>query len=168
MVRANACEPRETPQSRLLSLRLLASLSRSLALSLSLSLSPLSLSLSLFSRSWLKWQVDRRAPLYGQRGKYTEAFRTQHRNAHLIGLNVDGTPRNLSVPSHVPWTGGVLGARVDLSIRWETGPEGMKSSKGDAIVAWRAWESADENRRRGVPEALLGGHPAFGDPPKTS
>ena len=160
MVRANACEPRETPQSRLLSLRLLASLSlsRSLARSLALSL----------SRSWLKWQVDRRAPLYGQRGKYTEAFRTQHRNAHLIGLNVDGTPRNLSVPSHVPWTGGVLGARVDLSIRWETGPEGMKSSKGDAIVAWRAWESADENRRRGVPEALLGGHPAFGDPPTMS
>ena len=139
---------------RLFSARLLAS--RSL----------LSVVWSLRPHSWLKWQVDPRAPLYGQRGAYTAAFRTQHKHAHLIGTNVDGSPRNLSVPSHVPWTGGVMGARVDLSIRWETGPEGMTSSKGEAIVAWRAWESAEENRRRGVPEKLLGGHPAFGDPPK--
>ena len=113
----------------------------------------------------------------------------------MIGTNVDGSRRNLSVPTHVPWcvrwprtrallrslptsnaptstspssrTGGVMGARVDLSVRWETGPEGMTSSTGDAIVAWRAWESAEENKRRGVPDRLLGGHPAFGDPPKS-
>ena len=121
-----------------------------------------------FGECWLKWQVDPSHPLYGQRGRYSDLFRSRHRMAHMSGNNVDGTPRNLTVPTHVPWTGGVMGARVDLSVKWETGPEGMKSSKGDAIVAWRAWESADENRRRGVPEALLGGHPAFGDPPKTS
>ena len=43
-----------------------------------------------------------------------------------------------------------MGAHVDLSVKWETGPEVMKSSKGDAIVNWRAWESDEENRRRGA------------------
>ena len=36
----------------------------------------------------------------------------------------DGAPRNLSVPTHVPWTGGVLGAAVDLTVKWETGLDG--------------------------------------------
>ena len=58
-----------------------------------------------------------------------------------------------------------MGATVDLSIQWETGPEGMKSNKGDNLVQWRAWESAEENRKRGVPGHLMGDHPALGDPP---
>jgi hypothetical protein len=108
-----------------------------------------------FGECWLKWQVDPKRPLYGQRGRYTDEFRKRHRNAHKGGLNVDGTPRNLSVPTHVPWTGGVMGARVDLSVQWETGPEGMRSSTGASIVSWRAWESEEQNRKRGaLPDAV--------------
>ena len=66
-----------------------------------------------FGECWLKWQVDASHPLYGQRGRYSDAFRTRHKYAHLTGTNVDGSERNLSVPSHVPWTGGVMGAHVD-------------------------------------------------------
>ena len=33
----------------------------------------------------------------------------------------DGAPRNLSVPTHVPWTSAVLSAAVDLAVKWETG-----------------------------------------------
>ena len=82
----------------------------------------------------------------------------------MVGTNVDGSRRNLSVPSHVPWTGGVMGARVDLSNRWETGPEGMRSSKGDSLVNWRAWESAAENLKRGVPSRLIDGVKYGGNP----
>ena len=95
-----------------------------------------------FGECWLKWQVDASHPLYGQRGRYSDAFRTRHKYAHLTGTNVDGSARNLSVPSHVPWTGGVMGAHVDLSVQWETGPEGMTSSKGDALVNWRCAPAA--------------------------
>lgn len=122
-----------------------------------------------FGECWLKFQVDPRHPLYGQRGRYSEGFRAKHRYAHMSGVNADGTRRNLSVPSHVPWTGGVMGATVDVSVLWETGPDGMSSSKGDALVTWRAWESAEENRARGVPSHLLGDHTApFGDPPTST
>ena len=89
-------------------------------------------------------------PLYGQRGKFSEEFRYKHRNAHKTGYNPDGTRRNLSVPTHVPWTGGVMGRRVDHSLKWETGLDGMKSSGGDSIVQWRAWETREENLKRGV------------------
>lgn len=57
---------------------------------------------------WLKWQADPAHPLYGQRGKFTAEFREKHANAHKRGRNPDGTPRNLSVPTHVPWTGGIM------------------------------------------------------------
>ena len=78
---------------------------------------------------------------------------TLHR--HKTGRMPDGSPRNLSVPTHVPWTGGVMGVVVDLSIQWETGLEGMRSSKGDSEVLWRAWESRDQNLARGVkPESM--------------
>ena len=108
-----------------------------------------------FGECWLKWQADPAHPLYGQRGKFTEEFRYKHRNAHKTGRNPDGTPRNLSVPSHVPWTGGVMGAKVDLSVHWETGLEGMKSSLGESTVLWRAWESREQNLARGVkPESM--------------
>jgi len=50
-----------------------------------------------------------------------------------------------------------MGGKVDLSVRWETGPAGMTSSQGESLVQWRAWESAEENRRRGVPAHLLHG-----------
>lgn len=108
-----------------------------------------------FGECWLKWQAHPLKPLYGQRGMYSSEFRKKHWNAHKTGRNPDGTPRNLSVPTHVPWTGGVMGMRVDLSVKWETGLEGMHSSKGDSSVLWRAWESREQNLARGVaPESI--------------
>jgi len=108
-----------------------------------------------FGECWLKWQVDPKHPLYGQRGKFTAEFRRKHWNAHKTGRNPDGTPRNLTVPTHVPWTGGVMGTVVDRSINWETGLDGMKSSAGESTVLWRAWESREQNLARGVrPESM--------------
>ena len=37
-----------------------------------------------------------------------------------MGRNPDGTPRNLTVPTHVPWTGGIMGVRVDHSVKWQS------------------------------------------------
>ena len=91
---------------------------------------------------WLKWQVDKDSPLYGQRGRYSDEFRARHWSAHLTG------GRNLSVPTHVPWTGGVMGLRVDPSVSWLTGPDGMSSSRGDELVNWRAWEEPGVFERR--------------------
>ena len=34
--------------------------------------------------------------------------------------------RLVPLPSHVPWTGGVMGQRIDLSVKWETGLEGTR------------------------------------------
>ncbi len=110
-----------------------------------------------FGECWLKWQADTRNPLYGQRGKYTDGFRRRYHMAHKTGHNPDGSPRNLSVPTHVPWTGGVMGVRYDASVKWETGVDGMRSSKGETTVQWRAWESREENLRRGVDPKLLEG-----------
>ena len=31
---------------------------------------------------------------------------------------------------------------VDLSVRWTTGPEGMRSTSGEELTNWRAWEPA--------------------------
>ena len=108
-----------------------------------------------FGECWLKHQTDPAHPLYGQRGRFTEEFRKKHANAHKTGKMPDGSPRNLSVPTHVPWTGGVMGVTVDLSVKWETGLDGMRSSRGDADVLWRAWESREQNLARGVkPEYL--------------
>ena len=90
-----------------------------------------------FGECWLKWQADPAHPLYGQRGAYSAEFRTKHWRAHLTGKSPDGTRRNLSVPTHVPWTGGIMGARVDRSVTWETGLEGMRSSAGKAVVMRR-------------------------------
>lgn len=108
-----------------------------------------------YGECWLKHQTDPTRPLYGQRGKFTEEFRRQHADAHKTGKMPDGTPRNLSVPTHVPWTGGIMGAVVDLGVRWETGLDGMHSSTGASEVQWRAWESREENLARGVkPESM--------------
>ena len=50
-----------------------------------------------------------------------------------------------------------MGVKVDLGIKWETGLEGMRSSKGESTVLWRAWESREQNLARGVkPEAMAG------------
>ena len=86
-----------------------------------------------FGECWLKWQADPTHPLYGQRGRFTADFRKKHANAHKTGKNPDGTPRNLSVPTHVPWTGGIMGTTVDRSVQWETGLDGMRSSNGDSV-----------------------------------
>jgi len=108
-----------------------------------------------FGECWLKHQTDPKHPLYGQRGKFTDEFRRKHANAHKTGRMPNGQPRNLSVPTHVPWTGGVMGVVVDLSVQWETGLDGMRSSKGESEVLWRAWESREQNLRRGVkPESM--------------
>ena len=51
-------------------------------------------------------------------------------------------------PTHVPWTGGVMGGTWDSTVRWVTGPEGMTSSKGDELTNWRAWEAAGTYEKR--------------------
>ena len=79
-----------------------------------------------FGECWLKWQKDPASPLFGQRGAYSEEYRSKHEH-------VRGGP-----PSHVPWTGGVIGKVVDHSVRWTTGVEGMASSKGEELTNWRA------------------------------
>ena len=54
------------------------------------------------------------------------------------------------------WTGGVMGVKVDHSVKWETGLEGMKSNKGQSTVLWRAWESWEQNLARGVDPKSMG------------
>ena len=108
-----------------------------------------------FGECWLKWQHDTKHPLYGQRGKFSDEFRKKHWSAHMTGLNPDGTRRNLTVPTHVPWTGGVMGTTYDPTIKWTTGLDGMSSNKGEQTVLWRAWETREENLARGVtPESM--------------
>lgn len=89
-----------------------------------------------FGECWLKYQADVTNPLYGQRGLYSEEYRRKHRSV-----------RN-GPPSHVPWTGGVIGGAVDRTLRWTTGPEGMVSSRGDELTNWRAWEPAGSYEKR--------------------
>ena len=125
----------------------------------------------LFGECWLKHQSDPTHPLYGQRGAYTEEFRRLNADKHLNGRYpedqnsvqamkpfgiVPGSRRNLTVPTHVPWTGGVLGVKVDLSVTWTTGADGsMRSSAGDVVVDYRPWESREQNLKRGVkPEQM--------------
>lgn len=99
-----------------------------------------------FGECWLKFQADPAHPLFGQRGEYTPEYRQKHRRVRT------------GPPSHVPWTGGVVGSTWDRSVRWKTGPEGMSSSTGEELTNWRAWEApgsyekrlaADLARRRG-------------------
>jgi len=122
----------------------------------------------LYGECWLKWQADPQHPLYGQRGKYTDEFRRRNRDKHLNGLYpppsdkhsveamrpfgiVPGSRRNLSVPTHVAWMGGIMGATVDLSVQWSTDADGtMRSSAGETIVDYRPWESREQNLKRGV------------------
>ena len=125
----------------------------------------------LFGECWLKWQSDPKHPLYGQRGKYTDDFRRVNAGKHLSGSYpsdknsleamkpfgiVPGSRRNLTVPTHVAWTGGVLHNTVDLSVTWTTGADGtMRSSTGEALVDYRPWESREQNLKRGVkPEQM--------------
>ena len=111
-----------------------------------------------FGECWLKWQKNVATPLYGQRGKYTDAFRHRYWSLHLTGKMPDGSPRNTTVPTHVPWTGGVLGARHDPAVTWTTDLEAlMTSSAGERIVPWRAWESREQNLARGVKAELIPG-----------
>ena len=97
---------------------------------------------------WLKWQANPKHPLYGQRGRYSDDFRKRHWHAHRHN--------NLTVPTHVPWAGGVMGVVVDRTVTWETGADGsMKSSSGEVVVDYRPWESKEQNLRRGVkPEQM--------------
>ena len=127
----------------------------------------------LFGECWLKWQANPKHPLFGQKGRYTDEFRRRNADKHLNGKYPDerdraaveamrpfgiipGSRRNLTVPTHVPWTGGVLGTTVDLSVTWETGADGgMRSSTGDTIVDYRPWENRAQNLKRGVkPEQI--------------
>ena len=71
----------------------------------------------------------------------------------MSGMMPDGvTRRNLTVPTHVPWTGGVMGVVVQYPrVTWTTDLEGlMKSSEGSHLVPWRAWETREQNLKRGV------------------
>ncbi len=68
---------------------------------------------------------------------YTAEYRRKHRLVRT------------GPPTHVPWTGGVIGgAPWDPSVRWTTGIEGMRSSKGDELTNWRAWEAPGEYEKR--------------------
>ena len=118
-----------------------------------------------FGECWLKWQADPTHPLYGQRGRFTADFRKKHANAHKTGKNPDGTPRNLSVPTHVPWTGGIMGTTVDRSVQWETGLDGMRSYLLTYLLTglltyllkvgdWPRWDAIFEWRLRQQPRAL--------------
>jgi hypothetical protein len=89
-----------------------------------------------FGECWLKWQADPAHPLYGQRGAYTAEFRHKYRSVRT------------GAPSHVPWTGGVIGSTVDFSVDWQTGVEGMKSSSGTELTNWRAWEAPGMYEKR--------------------
>jgi hypothetical protein len=120
----------------------------------------------LFGECWLKWQSDPSRPLYGQRGRYTDEYRRRNADKHLNGQYptdansaklmapfgiVPGSRRNLTVPTHVVWIGGVMGAPADTSIRWTTDADGtMRSSAGEVVVDYRPWESREQNLRRGV------------------
>ena len=125
----------------------------------------------LFGECWLKHQSDPKHPLYGQRGAYTDEYRRRNRDKHLNGNYptdknsvdamkpfgiVPGSRRNLTVPTHVSWAGGVLGVQVDVSVRWTTDADGtMRSSTGDVVVDYRPWESREQNLKRGVkPEQM--------------
>ncbi|EOD22274.1 hypothetical protein EMIHUDRAFT_207458 [Emiliania huxleyi CCMP1516] len=136
----------------------------------------------LFGECWLKWQSDAAHPLYGQRGAYTDGYRRANRDKHLNGKYPEasnpewvgatkawgeahgtapfgvapGSRRNQSVPTHVSWMGGVMGATVDLHVSWTTDEHGtMRSSAGDTIVDYRPWESREQNLKRGVkPEQM--------------
>lgn len=125
----------------------------------------------LFGECWLKWQTDPAHPLYGQRGAYSEKYRKDRWNLHLAGVYPDdkesvkamtpfgivpGSRRNLSVPSHVAWIGGVMGAKVDRTVRWTTDSDGtMRSNTGEIIVDYRPWETREMNLKRGVkPEQM--------------
>ena len=125
----------------------------------------------LFGECWLKWQTDPAHPLYGQRGKYTDEYRRRNRDKHLNGNYptdknsvdamtpfgiVPGSRRNLTIPTHVSWIGGVMGAKVNPSVLWSTDADGtMRSSAGDVIVDYRPWESREQNLKRGVkPEQM--------------
>ena len=55
-------------------------------------------------------------------GRYTAEYRHKYRHVRS------------GAPSHVPWTGGVVGQTVDTSVQWTTGIEGMRSSKGDELT----------------------------------
>lgn len=101
----------------------------------------------------------------------TEEYRRRNRDKHLNGNYptdkesvkamapfgiVPGSRRNLTVPSHVAWIGGVMGARVDRTVTWTTDADGtMRSSAGEVIVDYRPWESREQNLKRGVkPEQM--------------
>ena len=76
-----------------------------------------------FGECWLKFQPDPSHALYGQRGAYTPEYRHKYRYIRT------------GAPSHVPWTGGIIGGPpVDTTVSWTTGIEGMKSSRGDELT----------------------------------
>ena len=89
-----------------------------------------------FGECWLKYQPDPAHPLYGQRGAYTAEYRRKYRHVRS------------GAPTHVPWTGGVIGQTPDLSIKWTTGIEGMRSTTGIELTNWRAWEPSGSYEKR--------------------
>ena len=58
-----------------------------------------------YGECWLKHQPDPAHPLYGQRGAYTPEYRRRHRHVRT------------GAPSHVPWTGGVIGCARAPALR---------------------------------------------------
>ena len=94
-----------------------------------------------YGECWLKNQHSPEHAVYGQRGRYSDAFRRKHRHVRKTYYGAD-------TPSHVPWTGGVIGGTVDLSVQWTTGIEGMNSNKGASLTNWRAWEQPGVYEKR--------------------
>ena len=120
-----------------------------------------------FGECWLKWQVNAKRPIYGQRGRFTERFRKKNwlafsgssltltptptptptltpsltltltptltltRGLHLRGVMPDGiTQRNQTPPTHVPWTGGVMGTGLRAEGGWCGLPTGTRLQIG--------------------------------------
>ena len=134
---------------------------------------------------WLKHQPDPAHPLYGQRGAYTPEFRRKHRHVRtsaptyvpwtggVIGCAPSPALHSASLPlllaparstrgddpprvPHPPFPSCGRGT-VDLSVRWTTGLEGMRSTSGEELTNWRAWEPAGTYEER-LAKRLSRGH----------
>ena len=102
-----------------------------------------------FGECWLKWQADVRHPLFGQRGRYSESFRRKNWDKHLSGRMPDGSKRNLTPPTHVPWTGGVIGRSVDYPrVTWTTDLPGADGAEMSSSAGERSFRTSDATVER--------------------
>ena len=117
----------------------------------------------MFAKPPRHWAVGERVEALDEMGTWYEAAVVAERGAdesrelrvHYKGWNSRRDEWIGASSNRVRPTGGVLGTKVDLSVKWETGLDGMRSSTGEATVLWRAWETFEQNLARGVkPESM--------------